>query len=57
MGAGEEGLARRGERELRRKEKGEEREGARTNISLFGWASGDTCRINDFDKFGANFGR
>ena len=57
MGVGEEALARRGERELRRKEKGEEREGARTKISLFGRASGDTCRIDNFDKFGPNFGR
>ena len=28
----------------------------RTKISVFGRASGDTCRIDDFDKFGANFG-
>ena len=28
----------------------------RTKISVFGGASGDTCRIDNFDKFGFNFG-
>ena len=54
---GRKGIGRRGEREMRRKEKGERREGVRTNMSVFGRASRYTCRINDFDKFRANFGK
>ena len=44
-------------RELGRREKGERREGVRTNNSVLGGASRYTCGINDFDKFGADFGR
>ena len=34
-----------------------EEEQVRTKLSVFGRASRYTCRINDSDKFGTNFGR
>ena len=46
-----------GEWELKRKEEGEKKEGRGPIFRCFGKASGDTCRIYDFDKFGTNFGR
>ena len=53
LGVGEEVAGTGAEEERRRLDEGQ----VRTKISVFGGASGDTCRIDDFDKFGANFGR
>ena len=53
LGVGEEVAGTGAEEERRRLDEGQ----VRTKISVFGGASGDTCRINDFDQFGINFGR
>ena len=54
LGVGEEVAGTGAEEERQRLDEGQ----VRTKISVFvGGASRDTCRIDDFDKFGANFGR
>ena len=53
LGVGEDVAETEAEEERQRLDEGQ----VRTKISVFGGASGDTCRIYDFDKFGTNFGR
>ena len=52
LGVGEEVAGTGAEEERGRLDEGQ----VSTKISVFGGASGDTCRINDFNKFGAKFG-
>ena len=53
LGVGEEVAGTGAEEERRRRlDEGQ----VRTKISVFGRASGDTCRIDDFERFRSNFG-